>query len=173
MPALPALARSLRYGDVRGTDTGGARREVAAGLADAGLRRPAARAAPALDDEAAAEMRGHLDAVHGAVGLLGDDRGWQLRGTTLAVGIRDRWHSVLRSCPAGTPARAAPRAGPCGCCSTRAAGADEAARLMGLALSPGTAPADAAAWIEGFVGGPAAGCCWCTTSGCSAWSTAG
>jgi hypothetical protein len=31
--------------------------------------------------------------------------------------------------------------------------ADEAARLMGLALSPGTPPADAAAWIEGFVGG--------------------
>ncbi|MEU3447023.1 DUF5682 family protein [Streptomyces thermolilacinus] len=29
---------------------------------------------------------------------------------------------------------------------------DEAARLMGLALSPGTAPGDAAAWIEGFVG---------------------
>ncbi|MEU3818428.1 DUF5682 family protein [Streptomyces sp. NPDC030392] len=29
---------------------------------------------------------------------------------------------------------------------------DEAARLMGLALSPGTPPADAAAWIEGFVG---------------------
>ncbi|BFO14658.1 hypothetical protein SHKM778_10460 [Streptomyces sp. KM77-8] len=32
---------------------------------------------------------------------------------------------------------------------------DEAARLMGLVLSPGTPPADAAAWIEGFVGGGA------------------
>lgn len=30
---------------------------------------------------------------------------------------------------------------------------DETARLMGLALSPGAPPADAAAWIEGFVGG--------------------
>jgi hypothetical protein len=29
----------------------------------------------------------------------------------------------------------------------------EAARLMGLVLSVGTPPADAAAWIEGFVGG--------------------
>ncbi len=28
---------------------------------------------------------------------------------------------------------------------------------MGLALSPGTAPADAAAWIEGFVGGGSGG----------------
>ena len=34
---------------------------------------------------------------------------------------------------------------------------DEAARLMGLVLSPGTAPADAAAWIEGFVGGGSGG----------------
>lgn len=34
---------------------------------------------------------------------------------------------------------------------------DEAARLMGLALSPGTPPADAAAWIEGFVGGGSGG----------------
>jgi hypothetical protein len=30
---------------------------------------------------------------------------------------------------------------------------EEAARLMGLALSPGTPPAAAAAWIEGFAGG--------------------
>ncbi|MEU5364729.1 DUF5682 family protein [Streptomyces sp. NPDC005925] len=34
---------------------------------------------------------------------------------------------------------------------------DEAARLMSLVLSPGTPPADAAAWIEGFVGGGSGG----------------
>ncbi|MYS29279.1 hypothetical protein GTW38_20565, partial [Streptomyces sp. SID7804] len=34
---------------------------------------------------------------------------------------------------------------------------EEAARLMGLVLSPGTPPADAAAWIEGFVGGGSGG----------------
>lgn len=34
---------------------------------------------------------------------------------------------------------------------------DEAARLMGLVLSPGTEPGDAAAWIEGFVGGGSGG----------------
>ncbi|WP_406007192.1 DUF5682 family protein [Streptomyces sp. NBC_00637] len=34
---------------------------------------------------------------------------------------------------------------------------DEAARLMGLALSPGAPPSDAAAWIEGFVGGGSGG----------------
>ncbi|WP_253915965.1 DUF5682 family protein, partial [Streptomyces sp. NRRL S-31] len=66
--ALPALVRSLRYGDVRGTDTG-ALAEVAAGLAErvfVGL--PPACAA--LDADAAEEMRGHVDAVHTAVGLL-------------------------------------------------------------------------------------------------------
>ncbi|NNN38277.1 hypothetical protein HLK59_49930, partial [Streptomyces sp. S3(2020)] len=68
--ALPALVRSLRYGDVRGTDTH-ALTEVAAGLAErvfVGL--PPACAA--LDADAAEEMRRHLDAVHGAVGLLAD-----------------------------------------------------------------------------------------------------
>ncbi|WP_245703727.1 DUF5682 family protein, partial [Streptomyces lushanensis] len=34
---------------------------------------------------------------------------------------------------------------------------DDAARLMGLALSPGTPPAEAAAWIEGFAGGASGG----------------
>lgn len=34
---------------------------------------------------------------------------------------------------------------------------DDAARLMGLVLSPGTPPQDAAAWIEGFVGGGSGG----------------
>ncbi|MFH9547183.1 DUF5682 family protein [Streptomyces sp. NPDC017435] len=66
--ALPALVRSLRYGDVRGTDTG-ALAEVAAGLAErifVGL--PPACAS--LDADAADEMRRHVDAVHGAVGLL-------------------------------------------------------------------------------------------------------
>ncbi|WP_405535679.1 DUF5682 family protein [Streptomyces sp. NBC_00075] len=68
--ALPALVRSLRYGDVRGTDTQ-ALAEVAAGLAErvfVGL--PPACAS--LDTDAAEEMRRHVDAVHGAVGLLGE-----------------------------------------------------------------------------------------------------
>ncbi|WP_258022357.1 DUF5682 family protein, partial [Streptomyces anatolicus] len=66
--ALPALVRSLRYGDVRGTDTA-ALGEVALGLAErvfVGLP----PASTGLDAEAALEMRGHVDAVHQAVGLL-------------------------------------------------------------------------------------------------------
>ncbi|MET7516741.1 DUF5682 family protein [Streptomyces sp. NPDC005480] len=145
--ALPALVRSLRYGDVRGTDTQ-ALSEVAAGLAErvfVGL--PPACAG--LDGDAAAEMRGHVDAVHAAVGLLEDD------GT---AGHRDRWHSVLRVLAARDSVAGVIR----GRCARlllddgQLAGG-EAARLMGLALSPGTGPAEAAAWIEGFVGGGSGG----------------
>ncbi|PWI17564.1 hypothetical protein DI272_27910 [Streptomyces sp. Act143] len=161
--ALPALVRSLRYGDVRGTDTH-ALAEVAEGLAErifVGL--PPACAA--LDADAAAEMRSHVDAVHGAVGLLGDATGAGgadgrgAGGTERAPNaLRARWRSVLRVL--GT------RDAVPGVIRGRAVrlllddgelGQDEAARLMGLVLSPGTPPADAAAWIEGFVGGSAGG----------------
>lgn len=160
--ALPALVRSLRYGDVRATDTR-ALAEVAAGLAErvfVGL--PPACAA--LDTEAAQEMRGHVDAVHGAVGLLGDavpgehsarDGGG---GTGSGTGIRVRWHSVLhvlsgRDTVPGVIRGRAVRL----LLDDGELAQDEAARLMGLVLSPGTAPADAAAWIEGFVGGGSGG----------------
>ncbi|MEV6112234.1 DUF5682 family protein, partial [Streptomyces sp. NPDC052109] len=192
--ALPALVRSLRYGDVRGTDTG-ALAGVAAGVADrifVGL--PPACAA--LDADAAEEMRGHVDAVHTAVGLLtetaagagagvgagvGAAEGAVIgtgvaaptrvaRGGTTARGsasdpgagalvdtrgeLRDRWRAVLRTLSLRDTVPGVLRG--------RAVRLllddgelrhEEAARLMGLALSPGTPPADAAAWIEGFVGG--------------------
>ncbi|WP_245170578.1 DUF5682 family protein [Streptomyces bottropensis] len=156
--ALPALVRSLRYGDVRATDTG-ALAEVAAGLAErvfVGL--PPACAA--LDAEAAQEMRRHVDAVHGAVGLLGDaapeDHAAPDGGS--GGGIRTRWHSVLhvlsgRDTVPGVIRGRAVRL----LLDDGELAQDEAARLMGLVLSPGTAPADAAAWIEGFVGGGSGG----------------
>ena len=260
--ALPALVRSLRYGDVRGTDTR-ALAEVAAGLAErvfVGL--PPACAA--LDTDAAEEMRRHVDAVHGAVGLLGEAAGeaadtapapaptpagtavagaspgvvytgaaaetpasvpepeesvepgksvepeeasaggsvggragavvdvpvpggrGDSRGRRHSVGsedtsaggssdagadtaadvvatarhseLRRRWHSVLRVLSA--------RDSVAGVVRGRAVrlllddgelAQDEAAVLMGLVLSPGTPPGDAAAWIEGFVGGGSGG----------------
>ncbi|MDN3024533.1 DUF5682 family protein [Streptomyces sp. S.PB5] len=197
--ALPALVRSLRYGDVRGTDTH-ALTEVAAGLAErvfVGL--PPACAA--LDTEAAEEMRRHVDSVHGAVGLLGDagvtgrsvpegdavagrpvpdggvaarrsvpDAGAVAGGEGVggvvpagAVGsphgdLRLRWRAVLRvlsgrdTVPGVIRGRAVRLL-----LDDGELGQDEAARLMGLVLSPGTPPADAAAWIEGFVGGGAGG----------------
>ncbi|MEU1294026.1 DUF5682 family protein [Streptomyces sp. NPDC005840] len=152
--ALPALVRSLRYGDVRGTGTG-ALAEVAAGLAErifVGL--PPACAA--LDADAAEEMRGHVDAVHAALGLLGDaDDAATVPG---GAALRTRWRGVLRVLAArdtipgvirGRAVRLLLDEGELA--------AEEAARLMGLVLSPGTAPTDAAAWIEGFVGGGSGG----------------
>ncbi|UUU28177.1 DUF5682 family protein [Streptomyces sp. DSM 40750] len=152
--ALPALVRSLRYGDVRATDTR-ALAEVAAGLAErvfVGL--PPACAA--LDAEAAQEMRRHVDAVHGAVGLLGDAVTGER--TARSGDIRARWHSVLRvlsgrdTVPGIIRGRAVRLL-----LDDGELAQDEVARLMGLVLSPGTAPADAAAWIEGFVGGGSGG----------------
>ncbi|MFI1289524.1 DUF5682 family protein [Streptomyces sp. NPDC020792] len=144
--ALPALVRSLRYGDVRGTDTE-ALAGVAAGLAErifVGLP----PACVALDADAAEEMRRHVDAVHGAVALLGDI-------PKAGHGeLRARWHTVLRTLSGRDTVP--------GLLRGRAVRLmlddgeveqEQAARLMGLALSPGTPPADAAAWIEGFVGG--------------------
>ncbi|MET9501226.1 DUF5682 family protein [Streptomyces sp. NPDC006622] len=152
--ALPALVRSLRYGDVRGTDTG-ALAEVAGGLAErvfVGLP----RACAALDTDAAEEMRGHVDAVHGAVGLLEETAGAE--GARTRDRLRDRWRAVLRvlsgrDTVAGVVRGRAVRL----LLDDGGLEGDEAARLMGLALSPGTPPADAAAWIEGFVGGGAGG----------------
>ncbi|QRV58932.1 hypothetical protein I6J40_12525 [Streptomyces californicus] len=147
--ALPALARALRYGDVRSTDTA-ALAEVAAGLAEricVGLP----PACTGLDADGAEALRRQVEAVHGAIGLLdsGPDR---------AEGLRDRWDAVLH--------KLAARDTVAGVIRGRAArllldegrlAEDEAARLMGLALSPGTPPADAAAWIEGFAGGASGG----------------
>ncbi|MFC9247327.1 DUF5682 family protein [Streptomyces sp. NPDC057136] len=152
--ALPALARSLRYGDVRATDTAslGA---VAVGLAEricVGLP----PACTGLDNDGAEELRRRIDGVHTAIGLLaGVGVG---AGAGAADGLRERWAAVLR--------KLAARDTVAGVIRGRAARLllddgqltqDEAARLMGLALSPGTPPADAAAWIEGFVGGAAGG----------------
>ncbi|MFF8830519.1 DUF5682 family protein [Streptomyces sp. NPDC015131] len=143
--ALPALARSLRYGDVRSTDTA-ALAEVAGGLA-ARICVGLPPACTALDADGAAEMRGHLDAVHTAIRLLpeaadpAEDLPARWAGVLGRLAGRDRVPGVLR----GRAARLLLDDG--------RLGEDEAARLMGLALSPGTPPAEAAAWIEGFVGG--------------------
>ncbi|WP_406409787.1 DUF5682 family protein [Streptomyces halstedii] len=177
--ALPALARALRYGDVRATDTA-ALSTVAVGLAErvcVGLP----SACTGLDPAAAEEQRGRVDRIHTAVTLLagaGDGRGAGAEGKsgtgggsgagpetgagagagTPGGGLRERWAGVLR--------KLAVRDTVAGVLRGRATRLllddghlpeEEAARLMGLALSPGAPPTDAAAWIEGFVGGAAGG----------------
>ncbi|MCW2869519.1 MAG: hypothetical protein JWL99_839 [Streptomyces oryziradicis] len=161
--ALPALVRSIRYGDVRGTDAA-ALGEVAHGLAEricVGL--PPACAG--LDAEGSAAMRLHLEAVHRAVGLLAGegDRAFGAQGSPAAQplpgeardGMQERWTGALRSLSGWSASISGLLRG----AATRLLmddgelAADEVARLMGLALSRGTAPQEAAAWIEGFLAG--------------------
>ncbi|MFG2499879.1 DUF5682 family protein [Streptomyces sp. NPDC048441] len=161
--ALPALVRSLRYGDVRGTDTV-ALGEVAVGLAErvfVGL--PPACAG--LDQDAALELRGHVDAVHLAVGLLGELGAGAGAGTDGGPaeggrpgGMQGRWRGVLRVLGERDSVAGVVR-GRCVRLLLDGGGLaeGEAARFMGLALSRGTEPAEAAAWIEGFVGGGSGG----------------
>ncbi|MFI8079278.1 DUF5682 family protein [Kitasatospora sp. NPDC086009] len=146
--ALPALVRALRYGDVRGTDHR-ALGEVATGLADricVGLP----PACTGLDAAGAEAVRGRLDEVHGAIGLLEP-----------GGGLVDRWAGTLRALarrePVGGPATGVP-----GLLRGRAVrlllddgrlDSEEAGRRMGLVLSAANAPADAAGWVEGFLSG--------------------
>lgn len=145
--ALPALARSLRYGDVRGTDAA-ALGTVAAGLAERICVALPPACAAGLDADAAAELRGHVEGVHGAVGLLAD----------ADEGLRERWSAVLRTLSGRetVPGLIRGRAARLLLDDGRVP-AGETARLMGLALSPAASPADAAGWIEGFAGGSSGG----------------
>lgn len=138
MAALPALGRTQRYGDVRGTDTA-ALAEVASGLllrVCAGL--PAA--VTGLGDEAAGALAERVDQVEDTVALLGDDD-------------RDRWYAVVRviadrpdvhGALVGRVTRLLLDAG-------LIDGPDAAARLH-RALSAGADAAEKAAWIAGFLG---------------------
>jgi hypothetical protein len=177
--ALPALVRAVRYGDVRGTDSA-ALAEVAEGLAHR-ICVGFPPACVNLDADAAKALRGHMGEVHRALGLLPDRRpstpetsartpaapaadGSQVpAGSGAGPGarsgsgqaLRERWAAVLRALAErdgavpgllrGTAARLLLDEG--------RLDPSEAARLMGLALSPGAGPVEGAGWIEGFLAG--------------------
>ncbi|WDZ83253.1 DUF5682 family protein [Micromonospora cathayae] len=140
MAAVPALARTLRYGDVRRSELGGLA-TVTAGLL-ARIRAGLPAAVGGLSDDAARTLRGHVDAVHAAVNLLDDDAGRERwLDTLVSLADRDDLHGLL----AGRLVRLLYDAGRL----ERA----EVRRRMGLPLTAGVAPADGAAWVEGFLGG--------------------
>lgn len=169
MAALPAMARARRYGDVRETSAAGL-----AAVADAMLGRICVGlggAVTGVNDAAARELVGHVDAVHAAVALLpgtpaapaGDagppaapetsEGGCGARGG-VAETPRRRWLAALRALPG--------RSGLHGMIEGRLtrilldAGELDAGRvgtLMARAMSAGHPPARAAAWIEGFLAG--------------------
>jgi uncharacterized protein DUF5682 len=140
MAALPALARAGRYGDVRGTDTAALR-----GIADRLLARICAglpSAAHGLDDAAATALSAGVDAVHEATALLGPE-------------ARDRWLTTLAALLDRTlPPRLAGRLTRL-LLDTRRLTTSDVEPALARALTPGTAPVDAAGYVEGFFAGGA------------------
>jgi uncharacterized protein DUF5682 len=139
MAALPALARSARYGDVRGTDTAGLGETAARMLSRicAGL----ARTVHALDPDAAAEVLKLVDGVQHASTLLDDT-------------ARDEWLSTLMTVSGrrGVPPLITGRLTRLLLDADRL-DVDEVAARLARALTPGTETADAAGYVEGFLAG--------------------
>ncbi len=142
MSAIAPLARVARYGDVRKTDAE-AVNEVIDGLLVricAGLH----WACSSLDDDAAELMRSHMESVHSAVALLGDER---RRSEWTAALQRTISLDTVHGLVAGRAVRLL-RDG-------ASLSTDDVARLLSLALSRGADAEHGAAWIDGFIAGDA------------------
>ena len=140
LAALPGLTRTLRYGDVRGTDT-----KALTHVADGLLVRICAGlpgAVTGLDTEAAEQLRIQIDAAHTAIHTRDD--GWAT-GEWLAalrrLADRDDVHGAL----VGRAVRLLADAG--------LIDESDSARRLSAALSIGNTAAAKAAWIDGFLGG--------------------
>jgi hypothetical protein len=136
--ALPPVARTLRYGDVRGTDSSLLAHVVAGMVARIAAGLPVA--VGSLDDDAAAAMFDHLVSVNDALARLAD------------VELLSPWRAALRrvldlpnlhGLVAGRTARLLLDAGEIA--------SDTASRHWSAALSRGSDPAQGAAWVEGFL----------------------
>lgn len=140
MAALPPLANVLRYGNVRQTDLSAVNHIVAGLIARLAIGLPGACAS--LNDEAATTMFKHLTDVHHAIGLLqNDDYTATWTDVLRQLSDQQRLHGLV----AGR------------CCRLRLDQSHftltEAAQRMSLALSTANEPAQAAAWLEGFLRG--------------------
>ncbi|MET0796542.1 MAG: DUF5682 family protein [Rhodococcus sp. (in: high G+C Gram-positive bacteria)] len=140
MAALPTLTRTLRYGDVRGTDV-----TALIDVADSLLIRICtglAVAVTGLDDPSAEEFRDHLDKVHSAV-MVRDDRDASARWLQAMACVIDR--DDVNGLLVGRMVRLLRDSGSI----TETA----AAQRLSRALSVGSAPTAKAGWVDGFLGG--------------------
>ncbi|MCW2091278.1 UNVERIFIED_ORG: hypothetical protein M2328_004558 [Rhodococcus erythropolis] len=140
MAALPTLTRTLRYGDVRGTDV-----SALVDVADSLLIRICtglAVAVTGLDDPSAEEFREHLDKVHSAV-MVRDDRDASARWLQAMAGVIDR--DDVNGLLVGRLVRLLRDSGSI----TETA----AAQRLSRALSVGSTPTGKAGWVDGFLGG--------------------
>jgi hypothetical protein len=140
MEALPPLVNVMRYGTVRQFET-----EVVGHVVDGLITRiciglPVALAS--LDDDAATNLYQLLISVHSAIGLLQKGDVLEMWQQTLAkLADQQGLHGLL----AGRCCRLLFEAG--------VFQSEDTARRLGLALSTAIEPAQAAAWIEGFLSG--------------------
>ena len=142
LEAVEPLARTCRYGDVRGADVG----DVAAVLdtvvvrASLGLR----AACQSLDDDAATRMRAAIEATQRGIALL--DR----------PSLTDPWQRALLQL-AGEQAVHGSVSGRVNrlLLDGAAIDSDEAARRLSRRLSSGAEAPAAAAWLDGFLAGEA------------------
>jgi hypothetical protein len=140
LDALPALIRTRRYGDVRGTDVERVGETIDSLLTRACIALPAA--VLALDDDAAEAMAKRIAAVDGALRVLDDEAQRAAWHDALArVAANDRVHGLV----AGRAMRLLFDAG--------ALTADDVRTRLSRALSFGTPPASAAGWIDGLMRG--------------------
>ena len=140
MAALPRLVRISRYGNVRNTDAESVG-DVARGL----LTRVAAglfAACYGLNDDAAEPMREAVGEVHDALQLLDEES-------------RSSWYEALQGLAADTGSIHGSLQGRANrlLLDARVLDADTCARRLSLALSRASDPAEAAAWVEGFLQG--------------------
>ena len=142
LEAVEPLARTQRYGDVRGADT-----SRVAGVLDTVVARAAVglRAACAsLDDDAAVRMREAVDAAHRGIALLDVaalSGPW--RSALVAVAADEQIHGLV----SGRVNRLL--------LDAEVLDSDEVGRRLSRRLSLGAAPLVGAAWLDGFLEGDA------------------
>ncbi len=142
LETVEPLARTCRYGDVRGVDVADVAHVLATVVVRVavGLR----AACSSLDDDSAAAMRTAIEAAHRGVSLVDRDD------------LRDPWHQALASVAADEAIHGAVAGR-----VTRIlldAGLvphDVAAARLSRRLSPGGGAPAAAAWLDGFLTGEA------------------
>jgi hypothetical protein len=140
MAAVPSLANTVRYGDVRGTDTSLVATVLRGLLTRICVGLPAACAS--LNDEAAQVACKAISEVHAAVGLLQmSDMTAEWQQALKKLATQSGLHGLL----GGRCTRFLLQAG--------ALSTDDAGRQLSLALSRAAGPAHSAAWCEGFLQG--------------------
>jgi hypothetical protein len=140
MDAVPPLASIARYGSVRQMDASQIRHLLDGMVERISIGLPGA--CSSLDDDAAAAMHTRLLAVHQAVKLMeSDDHTASWERALFHLADMQGLHGLI----AGAAARRL--------LDDEAEPADASLQRLGFALSPGSEPQDAAAWLQGFLHG--------------------